>query len=461
MAYSYTEHVGTVGGTTGPFSYGSVALLDADTEAISDQLDIYKNGVLLTYTTDYTINTIAKTVTLVANLYNTDLLRIARDTKKDDRYVDYEDSTNVTAELLDLDSNQLFFIVQEAFDLQTDAMTRGTDGQWNARGYRIGNLASGVNGTDAVTVNQLNAAVGGALPGTLSGIGTATYVGDNTTTDFPLPAAINTITSPDDVEVYINGLRQRPSTHYTIVSGNVRITPAPTTIDNILMAYQEGAVSTLLTANSVQTLSIQDDAVTPAKIDEGTNGQVLATVSGNTAWTTIDSTYISNFDTQVRTNRLNQLTAANGNYSMGSNKILDLATPTLTSDAATKGYVDSYTHTFSGTYSQSGSITSLDNTISGLPFTVGSITVNIEIDVDPGAGVSTINLVGTACFTSGKTYVEMNLLTPQGSAVWQLQFARLSATSVKITAQRVSYTGTEPRFIVGGLASYMITRGTS
>lgn len=458
MAYSYTEHVGTAGGTTGPFSYGSVALLDADTEAISDQLDIYKNGVLLTYTTDYTINTIAKTVTLVANLYNTDLLRIARDTKKDDRYVDYEDSTNVTAELLDLDSNQLFFIVQEAFDLQTDAMTRGTDGQWNARGYRIGNLASGVNGTDAVTVNQLNAAVGGALPGTLSGIGTATYVGDNTTTDFPLPAAINTITSPDDVEVYINGLRQRPSTHYTIVSGNVRITPAPTTIDNILMAYPEGTVSAILTANSVQTSSIQDDAVTPAKIDEGTNGQVLATVSGNTAWTTIDSTYISNFDTQVRTNRLNQLTAANGNYSMGSNKILDLATPTLTSDAATKGYVDSYAHTFSGTFTQSGTSTSLSNTVSSLPFTVGSFSFNIELNL-PGSIQR--HLTGTACFTSGKTASTFNIFTAAGTASWDVTITRTSTTSVSIFASRVSGSGSPCEFAIGATGSYTITRGTS
>jgi hypothetical protein len=117
MAYSYVEYVGTAGGTTGPFAYGSVALLETTTASHEDQLEVYKNGLLLTGTTDYTINEGTKEVTLVANIFNTDLLRISRITKADARYVDYVDSTNVTSELLDLDSNQLFFLVQEGLDI--------------------------------------------------------------------------------------------------------------------------------------------------------------------------------------------------------------------------------------------------------------------------------------------------------------------------------------------------------
>ena len=249
MALSYVEYVGTAGGTTGPFSYGSVALLEAATESIATQLKVYKNGTLLTITTDYTINTGLKEVTLVASLFNTDNLRIARDTKSDSRYVDYVDSTNVTSELLDLDSNQLFFLVQEAIDLQTDAMVKGADGNWNADGRRIANVASAVNGTDAINLNQLQAATAGALPATLSGIGTLVYTGDGATTSFALPPAIAAITAAEDVEIYINGLRQRPGTHYTLSSGNVVITPAPTASDTILMAYPEGTVAGILTAN--------------------------------------------------------------------------------------------------------------------------------------------------------------------------------------------------------------------
>jgi hypothetical protein len=50
---------------------------------------------------------------------------------------------------------------------------------------------------------------------------------------------------------------------------------------------------------------------------------------------------ISNFDTQVRTNRLDQLAAPTVNLNLNSNKITNLATPTLDTDAVTKLYVDS------------------------------------------------------------------------------------------------------------------------
>ncbi len=49
---------------------------------------------------------------------------------------------------------------------------------------------------------------------------------------------------------------------------------------------------------------------------------------------------ISDFDTQVRTNRLDQLTAPTGSVGLGSQKIVNLLDPTANQDAATKKYVD-------------------------------------------------------------------------------------------------------------------------
>jgi hypothetical protein len=49
---------------------------------------------------------------------------------------------------------------------------------------------------------------------------------------------------------------------------------------------------------------------------------------------------ISDFDTQVRTNRLDQMTAPTGSVSMNSQKITNLGAPTSGNDAATKTYVD-------------------------------------------------------------------------------------------------------------------------
>ena len=49
---------------------------------------------------------------------------------------------------------------------------------------------------------------------------------------------------------------------------------------------------------------------------------------------------ISDFDTQVRTSKVTDLTAPISSFSMNSQKITNLATPTSSADAATKAYVD-------------------------------------------------------------------------------------------------------------------------
>ena len=54
----------------------------------------------------------------------------------------------------------------------------------------------------------------------------------------------------------------------------------------------------------------------------------------------IAHTKISDFDTGVRTNRLNQMTSPNGAVNFNSQKIINLADPTADADAANKGYVD-------------------------------------------------------------------------------------------------------------------------
>jgi len=49
---------------------------------------------------------------------------------------------------------------------------------------------------------------------------------------------------------------------------------------------------------------------------------------------------VSDFDTQVRTSKVTDLAAPTGSFSMNSQKITSLGTPTLSTDASTKAYVD-------------------------------------------------------------------------------------------------------------------------
>jgi hypothetical protein len=66
---------------------------------------------------------------------------------------------------------------------------------------------------------------------------------------------------------------------------------------------------------------------------------------------------ISDFDTQVRTSRLDQMAAPTGSVSVNSQKITSLGTPTTSTDAATKGYID----------------TEITNLINGAPGTLDTL----------------------------------------------------------------------------------------
>ena len=90
---------------------------------------------------------------------------------------------------------------------------------------------------------------------------------------------------------------------------------------------------------------------------------------------------ISDFDTQVRTSRLDQMAAPTGSVSLNSQKITNLATPTSNTDASTKLYVD----------------TQINNLIDGAPSTLDTLN---EI---AAALADTANFSDTVVLKAGST----------------------------------------------------------
>ena len=108
---------------------------------------------------------------------------------------------------------------------------------------------------------------------------------------------------------------------------------------------------------AVTEAKIADGAVTSVKIANGTivNEDINASAAialsklatdplarANHTGTQTAST-ISDFDTQVRTSKVTDLTAPTGSFSMNSQKITNLGTPSASTDAATVAYVDAAT----------------------------------------------------------------------------------------------------------------------
>lgn len=81
---------------------------------------------------------------------------IMRQTKNDNRYVDFSDGGVLKDKFLDLDSDQIFYLAQEAMDWKLLSPSFDPEaGGLNAKGDKIVNLGEGTDPTDAVNLSQL------------------------------------------------------------------------------------------------------------------------------------------------------------------------------------------------------------------------------------------------------------------------------------------------------------------
>lgn len=349
MPNSYVSYrggdAGVPAGTTGPFAFGSIEFLDTTTVAIKDAIKVYVGGALLTYTTDYTLNLAGSTkeLTLVGG-YSTGLpqgtlLKIQRSTKIDSRYVDYTDSSNLTEQILDLDSNQEFLLIQEATDGLDDCLKKGTDGNWNAEGLPIKNQAEGTDGTDGVNVNQLFAAIGGGTSAMQSGQTSVTFNADGSTQTYTIPGRAGK--DVDDHNIYRNGIKLLPTAGYTVAdSGDdlvVTLVSLPNVGEKIEAVYGTGTAIGVLGPDAVSAVNILDDAVEVDKIHGGNTpatNHYLKSNSNVVSWASLTADQVTDFDTAVNTRKLSDFTVAPAaSVSMGSQKITNLGVGTADTDA--------------------------------------------------------------------------------------------------------------------------------
>jgi hypothetical protein len=139
------------------------------------------------------------------------------------------------------------------------------------------------------------------------------------------------------------------------------------------------------TANATITAAIGANTIVDADINASAAIALSKLASdplarANHTGTQLAST-VSDFDTQVRTSRLDQMAAPTAAVSVNSQKITNLDTPTSSADAANKGYVD----------------TSISNLINGAPSTLDTL------DEIAAALADTANFSDTVVLKSGST----------------------------------------------------------
>ncbi len=130
---------------------------------------------------------------------------------------------------------------------------------------------------------------------------------------------------------------------------------------------------------------------------------------------TLTAVKVSDFDTQVRTSRLDQMAAPPAAVSLNSQKITNLATPTADTDAATKAYVDaarlgldvkasvrlastasmSATYNATGGVSARGQFTAAPNTLDGVALATGDRLLLKDQSSGAQNGLWVVSTLGT------------------------------------------------------------------
>jgi hypothetical protein len=189
----------------------------------------------------------------------------------------------------------------------------------NMGSQKISHVALGETGTDAANCQYVDDAIAvhthtTTLTGAVTGSGTGTIA--TTLTNINTSQVTNFDTA---VKAYRLDQLTAPTTSVSMNSQKLINLATPTlTTDATTKAYVDGKTITL----------------TGAVTGTGALGSIATTL------TNINTSQITNFDTAVKAYRLDQLTAPTTSVSMNSQKLINLATPTLTTDAATKDYVD-------------------------------------------------------------------------------------------------------------------------
>ena len=252
----------------------------------SSHVVVKVDNVVKTAGTDYTFPT-SSTIQFTTAPANGTSISISRSSSRSTRLVDYQDGATITEAILDQDSNQLFYISQEAFDTADNAILLDTDNKYNANSKIIKNVLNPVNAQDAVTKNYLeNTWLSTADKATLT----------NLNSNIASVNAVNA--SLADVTTVANDLNEPVSEIDTVATNIANVNTVGTNIANVnTVAGISGNVTTVAGNNANVTTVAGANANITAVAGQITPTNNISTVAGAVANIGTVATDIANVNT--------------------------------------------------------------------------------------------------------------------------------------------------------------------
>ncbi len=324
--------------------------------------------VLKVQDTDWTLDEGGSRMSFITETYepvNGDTVFIERFTSRT-RVNDYSPGGTVTADLMDTDNNQEFYILQEMEAKLANALQLDLTGSfWDGEGTRSSNCAEATTDTGWTTLGQVSALLAGEVPAAIDGADLFTFTGDGVETEFEL--SLWSDLTRARIILSINGLVQHAydDTIYDVLNTGEVGYPAsfnwsalkfvnpPANNDIIEARAIKGTVSSVIGGETIVAAALADNCLEirhfgGSTLSPATDSRLVHTSSGDPVFEVASSidlfeaTLNTWLGTKQLTDLLNSDASPFGNQKlrMDDNKISGLKAGTVNTDAVNLGQVN-------------------------------------------------------------------------------------------------------------------------
>ena len=463
MANSFVRYTGDGTTTTYaiPFSYRSTADLSATVAGAN--------------VTAYTLDAAGTTLTFTTAPANNAAIEIRRTTSQNTKLVDYVSGSVLTENDLDTDSDQAFYMSQEAIDKAGDVISLdNVDFNWDVQNKRLKNVANPVDNTDAVNKQFISTNIPNIT--TVAGISTDVTTVAGISSDVTAVAA--DVTDIGTVATNIASVNTVATNIADVIKVADDLNEAISEVETVANDLNEATSEIEVVANNITNVNTVGTNIANVNTVAGVNADVttVAGISADVTSVAGISTAVSNVNSNstninaVNANSANINTVAGNNTNITTVAGVSSAVSTVAGNNANVSTVAG----ISSDVTSVAGISSAVSTVSSNNANVSTVAGSIANVNNVGNSIASINTVATnlaSVNSFANTYLGASATAPtqdpDGSALdlGDLYFDTTSDTmkvygssgwtaagsSVNGTASRFKYTATSGQTTFTGL----------